>query len=72
MAIQEEGKMGNLRALWIRARNLFRGSNADDFNAELESHLQLHIEDNLRRGMTPDQARREALIKLGGNRYRAD
>jgi hypothetical protein len=33
---------------------------------ELESHLQLHIEDNLRSGMTPVQARRQALIKLGG------
>src|SRR5579864_5325995 len=33
---------------------------------ELESHLQLHIEDNLRAGMTPADARRLALIKLGG------
>lgn len=33
---------------------------------ELESHLQLHMEDNLRAGMTPEAARREALIKLGG------
>lgn len=34
--------------------------------AELESHLQLHIEDNLRSGMTPEAARRDALFKLGG------
>ena len=33
---------------------------------ELESHLQMHIEDNLRAGMTPEEARRQALIKLGG------
>jgi predicted permease len=26
----------------------------------------MHIDDNIRRGMTPDQARREALVKLGG------
>jgi len=32
----------------------------------LESHLQLHIEDNLRAGMTPEAARRDALMKLGG------
>ena len=57
--------MRKLRALWIRLRCLI-GSKADDFNAELQSHLQMHIEDNLRRGMTPEQARREALIKLGG------
>jgi len=37
-----------------------------EFSAELESHLQLHIEDNLRAGMTPEAARREALLKLGG------
>ncbi|MGC2617939.1 MAG: ABC transporter permease, partial [Acidobacteriaceae bacterium] len=34
--------------------------------AELESHLQLHIDDNLRAGMTPTEARRQALIQLGG------
>ena len=33
---------------------------------ELESHLQLHMEDNLRSGMTPEAARRHALITLGG------
>src|SRR4029077_9002568 len=33
---------------------------------ELESHLALHVEDNLRAGMTPEAARRDALLKLGG------
>jgi predicted permease len=37
-----------------------------DFSDELASHLQLHIDDNLRSGMSPEQARREALHKLGG------
>src|SRR5579864_9253081 len=37
-----------------------------EFAAELESHLQLHVEDNLRAGMTPEAARRDALLKLGG------
>jgi predicted permease len=37
-----------------------------DFADELESHLQLHIDDNLRAGMSPEQARRRALLKLGG------
>src|SRR5262245_3481889 len=36
-----------------------------DFDAELRSHLELHIDDNLRAGMTPSEARRQALIKLG-------
>ncbi|MGH9454957.1 MAG: ADOP family duplicated permease, partial [Terriglobia bacterium] len=34
--------------------------------AEIESHLQMHIEDNLRSGMTLEEARREAILKLGG------
>src|ERR1022692_4435582 len=33
---------------------------------EFESHLQMQIEDNVRVGMTPGQARREALLKSGG------
>jgi len=33
---------------------------------EIEAHLQMHIDDNLRSGMTLDQARRNAVIKLGG------
>jgi len=37
-----------------------------ELTAEMESHLQLHIEDNLRAGMTAAQARREAIMKLGG------
>jgi predicted permease len=33
---------------------------------EIESNLQMHIDDNLRAGMTPEQARRNAVMKLGG------
>jgi hypothetical protein len=33
---------------------------------ELESHVQMHVDDNLRAGMPPDVARRDALSKLGG------
>lgn len=33
---------------------------------EIESHLQMHIEDNLRSGMSPEEARRQAMISLGG------
>jgi ABC-type antimicrobial peptide transport system permease subunit len=32
---------------------------------ELQSHLQLHIDDNLRAGMPPAEARRQALLKFG-------
>jgi predicted permease len=59
--------MRQFRALWARLRGMFGGELADnELSAELESHLQMHIDDNLRSGMSPDQARRDALIKLGG------
>jgi predicted permease len=47
--------------------NLFGRARRDrELAAELESHLQMHIEDNVRAGMTPQEARRRAIIKLGG------
>ena len=55
-----------LRALFTRLSGFVMRSRGDDFDAELESHLQLHIDDNLRAGMTPDDARRLAILKLGG------
>jgi len=59
--------MKTLRALLIRFGGLFDRSQGDhELDAELESHLQMHIEDNLRAGATPEEARRQALIKLGG------
>src|SRR5262249_22801716 len=38
-----------------------------ELNNELETHLQLQIDDNLVRGMPPEEARRHALIRLGGS-----
>src|SRR5688572_13128302 len=37
-----------------------------ELSAELQSHLELHIADNIRAGMTPEEARRQALVALGG------
>ena len=34
--------------------------------AELESHLEMHIDDNMRAGMTAVEARRKAILTLGG------
>ena len=45
----------------------FGGGRSDrDIEAELRSHIDLHVADNIRAGMTPDAARREAWIALGG------
>jgi predicted permease len=56
-----------LRAWLSRLGDLFNRQRRDrEFAEELESHLRFHTEDNLRAGMTPDEARRQALIRLGG------
>jgi hypothetical protein len=50
-----------------RLRSLFRRERLDrELNDELAAHLEMHLADNLRAGMSPDNARRDALLKLGG------
>jgi len=56
-----------LRAALVRVRAMFQRDRLDrELADELESHLSLHIEDNLRAGMTPEEARRQARLRLGG------
>ena len=56
-----------LTAWILRLRGLFSHKQAErEFAAEIDSHLQMHIDDNLRSSMTPQEARRNALLKLGG------
>ena len=46
----------------MRLFGVFGSNRAErELSAEIESHLQLHIDDNLRAGMTPQEARRRAL-----------
>jgi len=59
--------MNRLRGLLMRFGGLFSRERRDrELAAELECHLEIHIADNLRAGMTPKEARRQALLKLGG------
>ena len=59
--------MRGIRAWLLRLGGLLSKKRDEaDLAAELESHLELHIDDNLRMGMTPGDARRAALMKLGG------
>jgi putative ABC transport system permease protein len=57
---------------WLRTslhsiRALFGGTQLDrDLDDEMATHLDLAIEENLQRGMSPDEARRQALIRFGG------
>jgi putative ABC transport system permease protein len=53
-----------LRAWCIRL--LRTGRKRDSFDAELESHIALHTEEGVREGLSPEEARRQALIRLGG------
>jgi predicted permease len=56
-----------LRTLFLRLAALFRKDRHErEVAAEMESHLAMHIEDNLRSGMSAQEARRQALIRLGG------
>jgi macrolide transport system ATP-binding/permease protein len=56
-----------MRAWFLRLAGVFSKERRDnEFAKEIESHLQMHVDDNLRAGMTPEQARREAILRLGG------
>ena len=59
--------MSRLRIFLSRLRGLFLKRNLEQELAdEIESHLEMQIEDNLRRGMSPDEARYAALRQFGG------
>jgi predicted permease len=57
---------GAPRERWERAIGFVRGRRADDdLEAELAAHIEMAFEDNLRSGMTPEDARRKAAMKFG-------
>src|SRR5690348_164091 len=50
-----------------RARHLLHRTDAErEMNDEMRLHLELEIDDRMRRGMSPDEARRTALVDFGG------
>ena len=56
-----------LRVLASRIRGFFAGHRLDeDFQRELAAHLDMLTEENIRRGLSPDEARRQARLRLGG------
>jgi putative ABC transport system permease protein len=58
--------MKTLRAFFARLAG-WRGRDARErqLAAELDSHFQMHIDDNVRAGMSPDEARRAAVLRFG-------
>ena len=56
-----------LRGWAIRLTDLFRRDRRErELAAEMDSHLQLHTDENVRAGMSACDARRAALLRLGG------
>jgi predicted permease len=57
----------SLRHSFERLRSIFRSARLDsELEAELASHLELAIEENIQHGMPAGEARRQALIRFGG------
>ena len=55
-----------LRRFFIRLSNLATGRSADQrLQEEIAEHLAFQTEENLRAGMSPAEARRQAALKLG-------
>ena len=59
--------MRTLRGLWQALRAWVAGGDRNsDLGEELESVVQMHMDNHLGEGMRREEARRQALIELGG------
>jgi putative ABC transport system permease protein len=63
--------IATLRALSARLAESFRritgrSRGEEELREELAAHLEMHIADNIRRGMSPAEAQRDALLAAGG------
>ena len=59
--------MNALRVFFSRVReHLSRGRIDSDFQEELRSNLEMITDEHLRRGLSPDEAHRAALLEIGG------
>src|SRR6201997_4638222 len=59
--------MSRLRQTIGRSSAFFRKRALDaDLDAEMAAHLEMAIEENIERGLPPDEARRQALARFGG------
>ena len=59
--------MSALRRAWARVHSFFHKPPLDaELEAEIAMHIELAIEENLKRGLTASEARRQALVRFGG------
>jgi predicted permease len=57
----------SLREAFSRLRSFLHKDQLDpELNEEMASHLAMAVEDNMRRGMSAEEARRQALVRFGG------
>ena len=59
--------MRRFRGWLVRLAGMFRKEQSEaELAEELEGHAQMHVEENIRAGLSPEAARRDALMRLGG------
>ncbi|HEY0172182.1 MAG TPA: ABC transporter permease [Pyrinomonadaceae bacterium] len=60
-------RIRQLRGWLVRLAGVFRREACDrELAEELESHIRMHVDDGVRAGLSPREARRRALVELGG------
>jgi putative ABC transport system permease protein len=58
--------MRKLRAFFVRIAGWWgRERRERELREELDAHFQMHVDDNLRAGMSPPEARRQAALRFG-------
>ena len=59
--------MRGLRAWMLRVKGMLdQGRRDRQFAEEIEAHVAMQVEENMRAGMSAEEARREAIVKHGG------
>ena len=59
--------MSRIRGALARIAGVFRRNDADDdLRSEMEAHIEMETAENVRRGMQPNEARRQAILASGG------
>ena len=62
-----EAKMSEMKRLWMRLGAFLSKRPLDErLDAELAAHVDMAVEENVARGLSPEEARRQALVALGG------
>jgi len=58
--------MRKLRSIFLRLGGIFSGRKNEELDQELEAHVEMDTEAGMRAGLSRTEARRQALVRLGG------